>query len=232
LGPEQQAIRILIADEQSLFRHGLGTLLSAETDLVIAGEASDAEAIVPAVERVRPDVLVIDLAMVTGPHSQIALAMRQAHPPMAVLFITREDGPEQLEAAMSLGARGYMLRGSTPSQFVTAVRSVGSGASRLNPHSLSQHMADLQALSRSHQLFSRGTALTPRETEIVKLLAEGQTVREVSLVLQLSVKTVEAHKLNLMRKLNIHNRAALIDYAVVHGIVTTTVPVRPIDEQR
>jgi DNA-binding NarL/FixJ family response regulator len=220
LGREQQAIRILIADEQGLFRYGLRALLSAEADLIVAGEASDAEAIVPAVERLLPDVLVVDLALATGSHAQIALASRQAHPPMAILFTTREDGPEQLEAAMAVGARGYMLRGSTPAQFVTAVRSVGSGASRLNPQSLSQHMADLQALSRSHQLFSRGTALTQRETEILKILAEGQTVREVASALQLSLKTVEAHKLNLMRKLNIHNRAALIDYAVSQGLVT------------
>ncbi|HEX4229822.1 MAG TPA: response regulator transcription factor [Bryobacteraceae bacterium] len=230
MGREQRAIRILIADEQGLFRHGLKTLLSAESDLVIVGEASDAEAILPAVERVRPDVLVVDLALVSGANAHTALAARQAHPAMAILFTTREDGPEQLEAAMSLGARGYMLRASTPVQFVTAVRSIGSGANHLNPQSLSQHMADLQALSHSHQLFSRGTALTQRETEIVKLLAEGQTVREVAAVLQVSVKTVEAHKLNLMRKLNIHNRAALIDYAVIQGIVTATVPARPLNE--
>lgn len=227
---EQRTIRILIADEQGLFRHGLKTLLSAESDLVVVGEASDAEAILPAVERLRPDVLMVDLALATGPNAQIALAVRQAHPLTAILFTTREDGPEQLEFAMSLGARGYMLRGSTPAQFVTAARSIGSGANHLNPQSLSQHMADLQALSRSHQLFSRGTALTQRETEIVKLLAEGQTVREVAAVLQVSVKTVEAHKLNLMRKLNIHNRAALIDYAVIQGIVTATVPARPLNE--
>ena len=226
MGREQQAIRILIADEQGLFRQGLRTLLSAEADLAIAGEASDAEAVVPAVERLRPDVLLIDLALATGPHAQIAFAARQLHPSMAILFTTREDGPDQLEAAMSVGARGYMLRSSTPAQFVTAVRSIGSGASSLSPQSLSQHMADLQALSRSHQLFSRGTALTQRETEIVKLLAEGQTVREVASVLQVSLKTVEAHKLNLMRKLNIHNRAALIDYAMIHGIVSATVPLR------
>lgn len=230
MGREQRTIRILIADEQSLFRHGLKTLLSAEADLAIVGEASDTEAILPAVEKMKPDVLLVDLALTSGPHAHVALAARQAHAPMAILFTTREDGPEQLEAAMSLGARGYMLRGSTPAQFVAAVRSVGSGANHLNPQSLSQHIADLQALSHSHQLFSRGTALTQRETEIVKLLAEGQTVREVAGVLQVSVKTVEAHKLNLMRKLNIHNRAALIDYAVIQGIVATAVPARPINE--
>ena len=99
MGREQQAIRILIADEQSLFRHGLGTLLSAETDLVVVGEASDAEAIVPAVERLKPDVLVIDLALVIGSNENIALAARQSHPSMAILFTTRQDGSEELEAA-------------------------------------------------------------------------------------------------------------------------------------
>ena len=148
---------------------------------------------------------------------------------MAILFTTREDGAQQLETAMSMGARGYMLRGSTPAQFIAAVRKVAFGTDRLNPQSLSQHMSDLNALSRSHQLFSRGTALTPRETEIVKLLAEGHTVREVAMGLELSVKTVEAHKLNLMRKLNIHNRTALIDYAIIQGIVSAAVPVRPFD---
>ncbi len=226
--PTNQNIRVVIADSNVFFRQGLRSLLAAESDLKVIADVANAEEALYHVQAFKPDVLLLDLnptdVKSAEPLAERTFPIRQAHPELAILFVTREDGPDQLQEALEAGARGYMLKNSEPLRFVAAIRAVTSGVRELSPDSLSRIVADLQALSRSSQRESNGTALTLRETEVVRLLAEGNTVREVAAGLSLSKKTVEAHKLNLMRKLNIHNRAALIEYAVRNHLVEQPVP--------
>jgi two-component system, NarL family, response regulator NreC len=209
---------ILIADRNLLFRRGLRTLLSAESDFRIVEEASDAVETLAKVRLTTPDVLVMDLSLIEDAGKQNAFALRHAHPAMAILFLTEADGPEQLDVAVAAGGRGYMLKNSTPPQLIAGIRQVAFSDDQ-NNRGLSRIVPDLRALADTNESYSRTAALTPREQEVARLLAEGRTVREVATELQLSVKTVEAHKLNLMRKLDIHNRASLVDYAVQKGLV-------------
>ena len=137
---------------------------------------------------------------------------------MAILFLTQTDNAQHLDLAVAAGGRGYMLKDSTPPQLVAGIRQVAFSDEH-NNRGLSRIVPDLRALEGSNQPYSRPTVLTAREQEVARLLAEGRTVREVSLELGLSVKTIEAHKLNLMRKLDIHNRASLVEYAVQKGLV-------------
>lgn len=235
----------MIADGNLLFRRGLRTLLSAESDLEIIAEVSSAA---EALDKVRaasldqaprdpatparpesslpervPELVVMDLALLDGDGQQAAFAIRQAQPNVALLFLTNEDGPEQLERAVNAGARGYMLKSSPPAQLLAGIRQIAFTDDQ-NPRGLSKIVPDLRALANSNDNFPRGGVLTTREQEVMRLLAEGRTVREVAAELSLSIKTVEAHKLNLMRKLDIHNRASLVEYAMQKGIISATVP--------
>jgi two-component system response regulator NreC len=210
--------QILIADRNLLFRRGLRSLLSAESDFRIVDEASDATETLAKVRLTSPDVLVIDLSLIEEAGQQTAFALRHAQPEMAILFLTQTDSAEQLDVAVAAGGRGYMLKNSAPAHLVAGIRQVAF-ADDQNNRGLSRIVPDLRALSDSNESYSRTTTLTPREQEVARLLAEGRTVREVSSELALSVKTVEAHKLNLMRKLDIHNRASLVEYAVQKGLV-------------
>jgi len=173
----------------------------------------------------QPDALVMELALLEVEGENAAIAIRKAHPGVAILFLTNEDGPKQQDLAIAAGARGYMLKSSTPGQLVAALREVVLSSEDQNPRSLSRIVPDLRALAQTNDGFARPTILTSREHEVMKLLAEGRKVREVASELALSVKTVEAHKLNLMRKLDIHNRASLVEYAVQNGVVTESVTV-------
>lgn len=214
--------KVLIADNQLLFRRGLRTLLSAEPDLEVIGEASDLAESLLKTQQLSPDVLVMDLNLIQMQDPSALVALRQTKAHAGLLFLTNEDSPELLELAITAGAQGYMLKNSTASQLVAGIRQVVT-ADDQTMGTLSRIVPDLQALAASNQPYIRGPILTAREQEVVRLLAEGHTVREVASELLLSVKTVEAHKLNLMRKLDIHNRATLVDYAVRNGIVPAPV---------
>lgn len=222
MGRGKRVSQLLIADGNLLFRRGLRTLLAAEIDLEVLDEASDIAETLAKVRLLSPDVLLMDLALVEAEGQQAALAVRQARPETAILFLTQEDAPEQLDLAIAAGARGYMLKNSTAAQLVAGIRQIAFAEDQ-NSRGLSKIVPDLRALAASNDGYTRGAVLTSREQEVMRLLAEGRTVREVASELSLSVKTVEAHKLNLMRKLDIHNRASLVEYAMQRGLIAPRV---------
>jgi DNA-binding NarL/FixJ family response regulator len=202
------------------------------------GEASDASEALYRVRAVSPDpeqsglssdptapgidVVVMDLALLQGDNQQAAFAIRKAQPQVALLFLTMEDGPEQLDRAVKAGARGYMLKNSPPAQLLAGIRQIAVSDDQ-NPQVLSKIVPDLRALAISNERYPRLGVLTTRELEVMRLLAEGRTLREVASKLSLSIKTVEAHNLNLMRKLDIHNRASLGAYAIKKGLISAPV---------
>lgn len=214
--------KVLIADSQLLFRRGLRALISGEPDLEVVGDAADIAEILLKTQQLFPDVLVIDLSLIQADNQTATTALRQVKADAGLLFLTDQDGSAELELAIAAGAQGYMLKNSTPAQLLAGIRQVVT-ANEQNSGMVSKIVPDLQALAATNQAYARGPVLTAREQEVVRLLAEGHTVREVAIELSLSTKTVEAHKLNLMRKLDIHNRASLVEYAVRSGIVPVPV---------
>ncbi len=211
--------RILIADQNLLFRRGLRTVLSREPEFTLLGDAVDTDEVIAKVQSENPDVLAITLDLLGTDPRQLGYFLRKANPDLSILVLTANDNPENLQQSIEAGAKGYMLKDSTPAQFVKAFRQLaatsGNGGAEL-----SSTVPDLRALAERTPAAVRPGLLTTREQEVVRLLAEGRTVKEVAHDLLLSIKTVEAHKLNLMRKLNIHNRSSLIDYAVREGMVS------------
>jgi len=219
LNADRPRTRVLIADGSLLFRRGLRTVLSREPDFMLLDDAVDSTEVLDKVRSENPDVLAINLDML-GPNARhFGYFLRKANPELSILVLTANDSPENLQQSIEAGAKGYMLKDSSPAQFVRAFRQLASG-NVSDPAELSSTIPDLRALAERTPPVVRPNALTAREQEVVRFLAEGRTVKEVAHDLSLSIKTVEAHKLNLMRKLNIHDRSSLIQYAVREGMVT------------
>jgi two-component system, NarL family, response regulator NreC len=212
--------KVIIADANVLFRRGLSTMLSAKDGIEVVDEASCVEEALIKVRSLVPHILIMDLAMLKTDSQDSTIAIRQTQPATALLCLAGHDGNEELETAIGAGAQGYMRRDSEPARIVAAVERLAQGGGDTNSLGLSSVVPDLQALAKTNSRYARATPLTIREQEVVRLLADGKTVREAALELSLSIKTVEAHKLNLMRKLDIHNRASLVEYAVHSGLIT------------
>ena len=219
LDRDRLATRVLIADRNLLFRRGLRTVLSREPDFTLLEDAVDSAEVLSKVRSENPDVLAITLDLLGAEARHFGYFLRKANPELPILVLTTTDSSENLQQSIEAGAKGYMLKDSPPAQFVKAIRQLASSSGQ-GPAELSSTVPDLRALAERTPSTVRPHLLTSREQEVVKLLAEGKTVKEVANDLSLSIKTVEAHKLNLMRKLNIHNRSSLIDYAVREGMVS------------
>jgi two-component system response regulator NreC len=212
-------IRILLADDHTLFRQGVKTLLAAESDIEIVGEAANGTEALERAGQFRPDVVLMDIGM-PGPSSfETTRQIRRNRPETKVLFLTMYDDEDYLVEGMEVGASGYVLKDSPAPQLVAAIRDISRGGSYLSPRMLSQLVDDFRTRIKSTDRLPRFATLTPREKEVLKMLAEGNSVKEVACQLNLSVKTVEAHKFNLMRKLDIHNKAQLVQYAIRRKII-------------
>jgi two-component system, NarL family, response regulator NreC len=212
-------IRVLITDDHALFRQGIKTLLSAEPDMEVVGEASNgADAVTKAVE-LRPDLILMDIGMAGLSSFEATRQVKKNRPETKVLFLTMYDDEDYLVECMDVGAGGYVLKDSPAAQLLAAIRDVHRGGSYLSPRMLSQLVDDFRSRVKSATRLPRFATLTTREREVLKVLAEGSSVKEIAGSLNLSVKTVEAHKFNLMRKLDIHNKAQLVQYAIQKKII-------------
>jgi two-component system, NarL family, response regulator NreC len=212
-------IRVFLTDDHALFRQGIKTLISAEPDMEVVGEASNgSDAIIKAAET-RPDVILMDIGMAGLSSFEATRQVRKNRPETKVLFLTMYDDEDYLVECMEVGAGGYVLKDSPAAQLVSAIRDVNRGGSYLSPRMLAQLVDDFRTRIKSTTRLPRFATLTTREKEVLKVLAEGSSVKEIAGSLNLSVKTVEAHKFNLMRKLDIHNKAQLVQYAIQKKII-------------
>jgi two-component system, NarL family, response regulator NreC len=212
-------IRCILVDDHTLFREGLRRILEAESDIQIVGEASNASEAVARVRELHPDVVLIDIGMPGMSSFEAARVINRESNGTRLIFLTMYEDEEYLLQCLDAGASGYILKDAPGPKLVTAVREVAQGRKYLSPQVLGKLVDDLRARSQGPQIVSRSSTLTPREREVVKLIAEGNSVKEIAALLGLSVKTIEAHKFNLMRKLNIHNKAQLVTYAIQKKIV-------------
>ena len=218
-------IRVLITDDHAMFRQGVRTLLAAEPDLEIAGEARDAAEAVSLSRQNHPDVVLMDIGMTGMSSFEATRVIRKERPETRVVFLSMYDDDEYLAECVSIGASGYILKESPAEQLLTAIREVHRGGSYLSPRLLTRLVDDFRTQGREPIRQPRFGTLTKREREILKMLAEGQSVKEIATAFELSVKTVEAHKFNLMRKLDIHNKAQLVQYAIQKKIIRLSEPI-------
>jgi two-component system, NarL family, response regulator NreC len=213
-------LRVLLADDHTLFRHGITNLLTSEPDIRVVGEAANGGAAVEKAVELRPDLVLMDVGMPGLSSFEAARQIKKNRPETKILFLTMYDDEDYLVESMEAGASGYVLKDSPALQLVAAIRDVCRGGSYLSPRMLSQLVDDFRGrIKGSGARQPRFATLTSREREVLKILAEGLSVKEIASDLNLSAKTVEAHKFNLMRKLDIHNKAQLVQYAIQKKII-------------
>ena len=219
-------IKILLTDDHTLFRQGIRTLLGPETDMEVIGEAGSGMDAVAMAHELRPDVVLMDIGMPGMSSFEATRLIRKERPDTKVVFLSMYDDEDYLAECVDIGGSGYVLKDSPADQLVMAIREVSRGGSYLSPRLLSRLVDDFRMQGRGGPARQpRFGTLTKREREILKMLAEGKSVKEIAGTFELSVKTVEAHKFNLMRKLDIHNKAQLVQYAIQKKIIRLQEPV-------
>ncbi|MGH9488297.1 MAG: response regulator [Terriglobales bacterium] len=212
-------MRLLLTDDHTLFRQGLKTLLDAQYDMQVVGEAQDARDAVTKTAELLPDLVLMDIGMPGLPSFEAVRQIRKQRPETRVVFLSMYDDEDYLQQSLEAGASGYLLKDSPAEQLIAALREVRRGGKYLSPRILSRLVQDLNGRNPAERFKPRLATLTPRERETVKLLAEGLSVKEIAVRLSLSTKTVEAHKFNLMRKLDIHNKAQLVRWAIQNKVI-------------
>ena len=216
----KKKLRILIADDHEMVRQGLRRVLGTRPDWDVCGEAANGRKAVEQARRLRPDVVVLDLTMPLVNGLAATQQIRKALPQTEVLILTMHDSDELIRDVLTAGARGYVLKSDGGTVLLAAVESV----SRHQPFFTSK-VEDIILRGflkpdpgAATAATTRGT-LTNREGQILDLVAEGQSSKEIANILSLSVKTVETHRSNLMRKLNLHSVAAVIRYGIMRGAI-------------
>ncbi len=212
-------VRLVLVDDHAILREGLRALLALESDLEVVGEAENGDAGLEIVERLQPDVVITDLAMPHRTGIQVIARVRKVAPAARVLVLTVHNGEEYIRAALTAGADGYVLKDSSRADLLQAIRSIVRGQRYLcapvSAKILSGYLGDgdpRPVASVQH--------LTDREREILTLIALGKSNKRIALQLVLSVKTIEKHRSNFMRKLELHNTAGVTMFAICNGMVS------------
>ncbi len=221
---EPGQVRIAVADDHAVVRSGLRMVLDAEPDFAVVAEAGDVAGAVRCCEHEAPDVLLLDLSMPGGSGLAAVPRLVERFPRTAIAILTMEEQPALAREALRRGARGYVLKESAGADLVQAVRTVARGGTYLTP-SLAAQLAVEDVVVERHGA-NGPCALSPRETEVLRLIALGHTNGEIAGRLFLSVRTVEAHRAGLLRKLGCRTRAELVRRALEQGLLRPTPPPR------
>ena len=214
-------IRLLLVDDHQIVRAGLRMLFLAEKDMEIVGEAGSGEEAIQAVRELKPDVVIMDVAMPGMSGIEATRRIKEADPDVAVLALTMYEDEQYFFEMLSAGALGYIPKRAAPDDLISAVRVVSQGNVFLYP-TMAKLLVDdfLQRMGPgSARTLER---LTPRERQVLTYIAQGYTNQEIAEALEISVKTVDRHRENIMRKLNLHNRVELVKYAIKKGLITVS----------
>jgi two-component system response regulator NreC len=212
---EEALIRVVVADDHSLIRRSLRLILDSEQDVELVAEAGDVMAASKQVQGNRPDVLVLDLSMPGGSSLEAISRLREESPETQIVVMTMDDSPVFAQRALAAGALGYVSKELADVELASAVRAAAAGEQYVSPRLAGR----LDALNRS----LAENRLTPREVEVLRLIAFGHTSVEIARKLHLSPRTVETHRAHIHRKLGLQTRAELVRFALRRGLLVTSV---------
>jgi len=207
-------LSVVLAEDHSTVREGIKMLVNAQTDMRVIGEAGNGAAAIKTVREKRPDVVVMDISMPEMNGLKATRRLKTEFPDIKILTLTRHSDDSFLEQLIAAGASGYVLKQSAPAELVNAIRAVGDGNAYLDPTLANKVVGGF--LHRSLR-GERRSEMTGREAEVLRLIAWGFSNKEIATRLALSVKTVEAHKANAMRKMNLRGRIDIVRYAILQG---------------
>ena len=210
-------IKILVVDDHAMMRDGIRALLGLNNDIEVVGEASEGKEAIEKVQELAPDVVVMDIAMPGMDGLEATRRIRKKNPKVKVIVLTQHDNREYILSCIKAGAAGFVPKRALGVELVAAIRAVQKGDSFLYPSAATALIEDYLQQPKEEDPYDR---LTARQREILKLIADGHTSREIADMLFLSLKTVLGHRTKIMGKLDLHNRTELIKYAMRKGLVT------------
>jgi DNA-binding NarL/FixJ family response regulator len=213
-------IKVLLAEDHTIVRQGLRSLLEQSDDIKVVAEAEDGREAVKKTELANPDVVLMDVSMPLLNGIEATRQIKKQCPDVKVLILTMHTTEEYILQILHAGASGYLVKKSAHQELLSAVRAVHKGHSYLSPSVSKKVVNDYIEKTKKAAKTSRYEKLTGREREVLQLIAEGKSNKEISELLYLSVKTVETHKAHLMAKLDIHTTAGLVKYAIQKRIIS------------
>ena len=210
-------ISVLVADDHSVVREGVRRLIEGESDIHFCGEAADGREVLEKVEKHHPNVVILDITMPCLSGLETLERVRAKHPDVKTILLSVHADPPMIQNAISLGVDGYLLKNARSSEILSAIRAVTRGGSYFSPPVAKEIVAQVrEPRPVTEQPFS---LLSGREREVLHLIAEGLSAKEIASELSISNKTVEAHRTSLMRKLKVRKATELVRYAVRHGLI-------------
>lgn len=217
------SIRLLIVDDHTVLRAGLRMLLEAQPDMTVVAEAASGQEAIAQVEQERPDVVLLDLSMPGVGGLEVINSLKAAHPDVHILVLTMHDDEGYLRRALEAGSSGYVLKRAADAELLTAIRAVSRGGTYLHQEHVGVLLQGPPPLpqSTSDDVYE---SLSPRERQVLRLVALGHTNQQVADMLFLSVKTAETYRSRLMAKLSLTSRAALVRYALERGLLNEPTP--------
>jgi two-component system response regulator NreC len=212
-------IRVLLADDHRMMREGIRALLERQDDIEVVAEAADGREAVHLATQLCPDVVVMDVSMPMLNGIEATRQIRRDCPGVRVLILTVHESEDYVAQLLSAGASGYIIKRAAGDELVSAIRTVYEGEAFLHPSIAKVVIEDYVRRLQEGDGVSAQDVLTAREREVLQLIAEGYTNREIADLLHLSIKTVQNHRSNIMNKLDLHDRGELIKYAIQQGII-------------
>lgn len=214
-------IRVLLADDHALVRAGIRALLDKTTDIKVVAEAGDGQETLDFIEAHEPDIVLLDITMPELSGLEVLEKVQQDFPAVQVIILTIHDDPAYAVGALRAGADGYLPKKAASHELVQAIRAVTRGETYLSPEISKDALADYKTTIEGHSV----EELTPRQLDVLRMIAEGYSTKEIARGLNISAKTVETHRSLLMQRLNIHDVAGLVRYAIKTGLVKISVAV-------
>ena len=209
------AIRIVIADDHRIMRAGLRSLLNADSGLEVIGEATNSEEAMKLVHELKPDVVLLDIGMPGNENLNALKEIKSDSSEIRILMLTMHEDSELLQECLRLGANGYIIKRAAESELIDAIYAVQRGMVYVHPSMIQSLVA---VPKKTKTKYSEPETLTHREIEVILLIVEGNTNRQISETLNISIRTVETHRSNIMDKLNLHSRVDLVRYVNEHNL--------------